>query len=138
MSPVLFVGSALLLIGIGGAIGSVARWAAGEYLPPLLVRIARPATEVEMRPWTTFMVNAVACFGAGIVVAKLGSATGGGEIIYLLLAVGIFGGMSTLAHAAADVIELVRRGTAAISLAYLMLTIGVSMAMLWGGLVVAS
>ncbi|MGY5765606.1 fluoride efflux transporter FluC [Brachybacterium sp. DNPG3] len=138
MNGTLLAVLAVLLIGVGGAIGSVVRWAAGEYLPSLLVRFARPATEVEMRPWTTFLVNAAACFGSGLVVAALGSATGGGQVLYLALSLGVLGGLSTLAHAAADVIELVRRGTAAISLAYLMLTIGVSMGMLWLGLWVAS
>jgi fluoride exporter len=127
-----------LLVGIGGAIGSVMRWALREYGTRWAARRSTGGDE-RAEPWLTFLANALACFLLGITVALLGSAAGGaGEMSYLLLAAGVCGGMSTLSTAAVDVVELIRRGKVAMSIAYFLLTIGTGMAMLWLGLVIAS
>ncbi|MGP9539913.1 fluoride efflux transporter FluC [Brachybacterium sp. AOP43-C2-M15] len=128
---------AVLLVGIGGGLGSVVRWGVRE----LSTRVAASRDSVraeQIRPWTTFVVNILACFVLGTVVARLGSATGSGELVYLTLAVGFCGGLSTLSTAALDIVELVRRGTFSVALAYLMLSTGSGMAALWLGLVLVS
>ena len=51
---------------------------------------------------------------------------------------GFCGGLSTLSTAAADIVEIVRRGAYSIALAYLMLSVGTGMGALWVGLVIAS
>ena len=73
-----------------------------------------------------------------MLVARFGAATGVGSYLYLLLATGICGGLSVLSTAAMDVMQLVRRGTASIALGYLLLSVGLSMALLWLGLVVGA
>lgn len=128
---------AALLVGIGSGLGTIARWGLRELASAAAA--SRAAGDGDrVRPWSTFGANLLACFLIGIVVAMFGSATGAGEFVYLLLAVGFCGGLSTLATAAFDVVELVRRTTFSLALAYLMLSIGGGMAALWLGLAIAS
>ena len=128
---------AALLVGIAGGLGTVARWGLGEL--GVRVMVAREAEAPErIRPWTTFGANVIACFLLGLVVARFGAATGPRELINLMLAVGFCGGLSTLSTAAFDIVELVRRTTFSLSLAYLLLSAGGGMASLWLGLVIAS
>src|SRR5699024_9410736 len=91
-----------------------------------------------MRPAATFLANILACFLLGLVVARIGSAGGAGELTYLALSVGFCGGLSTLSTAAFDIVDLVRRRTFSLALAYLLLSIGVGMAARWPGLCIAS
>lgn len=129
---------AALLVGLGGGVGSVLRWALREGAQRWIAAHGRPGRGEEIRPRATVAANSLACFLIGVVVAKLGSATGNGELFYLLLAVGFCGGLSTLSTAAQDIVDLVRRGTFSIALAYLMLSVGIGMGALWVGMVIAS
>lgn len=134
-APVLLL--AFLLIGVGGGLGAVARWALQTGGARLLA--ARGVEQGErLRPWLTFVVNVAACFLLGIVVAQLGSATGPAGLVYTMLGAGFCGGMSTMSTAALDLVTIVRRGDYSIALAYLLLTVGTGMGALWVGLVIAS
>lgn len=126
---------AAVLVGLGSGLGALARWGLRELLTRAAAARAAGGGD-RVRPWATFGANLLACFLTGIVVAQLGSATGAGEFVYLLLAVGFCGGMSTLSTAAFDIVELVRRTTFSMALAYLMLSAGCGMAALWLGLAV--
>lgn len=126
-----------LLVGAGCGLGSVARWGLLEGGKYLAARRGEGVREERVRPWATFTANLIACFLLGAIVVRLGSATGSGELVYLLLAAGFCGGLSTLATAALDVVDLVRQGTGSISLGYLLLSAGGGMAALWLGLMVA-
>lgn len=138
VGPVLL---AILLVGVGAGLGGAARWGISELGMHLDARRVaasgegRPAEQIL--PWMTFLANCLSCLVLGMVVALLGSATGAAEFAYLLLSAGFCGGLSTLSTAAADMVSLVRRGTTATGIGYLLLTIGVGMLMLWIGLVVA-
>lgn len=129
---------AVLLVAIGGAIGSLGRWAIAEYGRRLVIHHRSYGDAVRITPWLTFVANSIACFLLGIIVAMTGSASGTGELAYLLLAAGLCGGLSTMSTAALDVIELVRSGATAVAVGYLLLSIGVGMAMLWIGLVIGT
>lgn len=129
---------AVLLVGVGGALGSLGRWALAEYGRRVALRYGSRYDAVRLTPWLTFAANLLACFLLGVVVALLGSASGPAELAYLMLAVGVCGGLSTLSTAALDVIELVRGGATTVAVGYLFLSIGGGMGMLWLGLVIAS
>ncbi|MBB5830463.1 fluoride efflux transporter FluC [Brachybacterium aquaticum] len=136
MSPLAFLLGALV-IGIGGGLGAVSRWG----VQTLGVRVAAGRgleRDERVKPWMTFLVNVIACFLLGVVVARLGSATGPGGYFYAALGAGFCGGLSTLSTAAHDIVDMVRRGEYSIALAYLMLSAGVGMGALWVGLVIAT
>lgn len=128
---------AALLVGVGGGLGSLARWGLRESGLRLAERSGRAWIE-RIRPWTTVLANLLSCFLLGVVVARLGSAADSGELAYIALAIGFCGGLSTLSTAALDLVDLVRRTAYSIALAYLMLSVGSGMAALWLGLVLAS
>lgn len=128
----------ILLVGIGGGAGSALRWWLREAGMRLAARRMNQG-DVRLKPWLTLLANALACFLLGIAVARLGSAVSGvAEFAFLLVGVGFCGGMSTLSTAAMDVVDLIRRDSFAISVGYFLLTIGIGMAALWIGLVIAS
>ncbi|MDN5599664.1 MAG: fluoride efflux transporter FluC [Brachybacterium sp.] len=129
---------AALLVGVGGGLGSVVRWGIRVLGLRLIAAGGWDRWSEETRPGTTVLANILACFLLGIVVARLGSAGGNVELVYLMLAVGFCGGLSTLSTAASDIVELVRRPTFSLALAYLLLSAGTGMAALWLGLVLAS
>lgn len=133
----------LLAVALGGAGGAVARWGIAEVMQRRSARqrqggSARPATGLEIVPWPTFVANVLACFLLGILVMRLGAVAGVLQNIYLLLGVGLCGAMSTVSAAALDVVTLVRRGAIVLALAYVLLTMGMSMAALWLGLVLGA
>ena len=99
----------MLLVGVGGGLGSVMRWGLRELGLRLVAAQDKEHLSSTVRPGTTVVANILACFLLGLVVARLGSAGGTAEFFYLMLAVGFCGGLSTMSTAAFDVVELVRR-----------------------------
>jgi len=128
----------MVLVGIGGGAGSALRWWLREAGMRLAARRMNQG-DVRLKPWLTLLANALACFLLGIAVARLGSAVSGvAEFSFLLVGIGFCGGLSTLSTAAMDVVDLIRRDSFAISVGYFLLSIGLGMAALWIGLVIAS
>ncbi|AXK45989.1 fluoride efflux transporter FluC [Brachybacterium saurashtrense] len=128
---------AALLVGIGGGLGAATRWGITQLAERAGASWRPPVSEL-VRPGATVVANFLACFLLGVIVARIGSAGGAGEYGYLMLSVGFCGGLSTLSSAAFDIVSLVRRRSFSLALAYLLLSIGGGMAVLWLGLVIAS
>ncbi|MCG7310039.1 CrcB family protein [Brachybacterium sp. ACRRE] len=127
----------VLVVGAGCGIGAAARWAVRESFSRALDRRESPSILLEVVPWPTMIANVVACFLLGIVVTRIGAEpTGGVRYLFLLLGAGVCGGLSTLAGAALDAVQLARRGTPVISVGYLLVTAALGMAALWLGVLV--
>jgi CrcB protein len=70
----------IIYVALGGAIGAVLRyWVSGLSLNTSI-------------PWGTITANLIACFILGVVVTKYSD---GDKSLYLLIAVGLCGGLST-------------------------------------------
>lgn len=124
----------LLAVAIGGGAGSALRWGVAH-----LWATRGPHREGRGIPWPTFAVNALACFILGLVVTWFGTpGQTDAHVLYLLLATGFCGGLSTLSTFALEVVDLLRGGAPVLSLAYLMLSAGTGMIALWLGLVLAA
>jgi len=98
----------LLLVAVGGALGSVARYGVGKLIGP-------QATTVV--PWQTFLVNATGAFLIGLLLvaaARLGWPAWWRP----LLAVGILGGYTTFSTFALETVEMALRGSYALAAAY--------------------
>lgn len=94
-----------LLVGIGGMIGSMARYAASLLLPALSF------------PLATFVVNILGCLIIGIVFGY----TQQGNInpaLRLLLATGICGGFTTFSTFSAETLLLLRDGNILLAMLY--------------------
>ncbi|WP_375397445.1 fluoride efflux transporter CrcB [uncultured Sphingomonas sp.] len=115
----------LLLVMIGGAIGSAARYLTGR----LLLGWLGPAW-----PWAgTLAVNLVGGFLMGLLAGLLARG-GGSEPARLLLGVGVLGGFTTFSAFSLDTMTLIERGMAGPAITYALVSVAGSIAALFAGL----
>lgn len=115
----------LLLVAIGGAIGSVCRYLVGVGAGRLL--------GAEF-PYGTMIVNITGSFVMGLFIEMLTAKFNGSEPLRLFVAVGILGGFTTLSSFSLDSIALFERGAIAASAVYVGASIVLSLAALVAGL----
>ena len=119
--------NSLLLVMLGGALGSGARHLTGR---------ATLAAFGPDFPAGTLSVNIVGGLLMGLLAGVL-SRSGGNEPWRLLLGVGVLGGFTTFSSFSLDVVTLVERGQPGVALGYLLLSVIGSIAALVAGLAVA-
>ena len=114
----------LLLVMLGGAIGSGARHLVGR---------ATLAWFGPDYPWGTLSVNLIGGMAMGLLVGTL-SRTGGSEQVRLLLAVGVLGGFTTFSAFSLDTIVMIERGQMLAASGYVLASVIGSIAALAVGL----
>lgn len=98
---------AWLYVALGGAAGSLLRFAVGQALGP-----ARPGAF----PWHTFAVNVAGSLVLGLVVAV--TARGDAHHLRALLAVGFCGGLTTFSTFGYETVGLLQARAYGVALAY--------------------
>lgn len=118
----------ILLVGIGGAIGSIAR-----YLSGVLVGRVWPTTF----PLATMLVNISGSLVMGLFIGWLARTTPAWQAdARLFVAVGVLGGFTTLSSFSLDTVVLLERGEVGQAALYVGGSVIVSIAALFVGLVV--
>ncbi|MDP6214835.1 MAG: fluoride efflux transporter CrcB [Acidimicrobiales bacterium] len=99
------------LVGLGGAVGSIARWAISEMIP---------LEQDGHMPWATITVNLLGAFllGALMTLAALSEIESG---TVLLVGTGLLGGFTTMSTFGFETMRLVQSGSTTIAAAYVML-----------------
>ena len=115
----------ILLVAIGGAVGSVARHLVGV----ASLRLFGPAF-----PFGTLIVNLVGAFVMGIFVELLARRFGASNDLRLLIATGVLGGFTTFSSFALDTAVLWERGEVISSFVYVATTLVLGLAALFLGL----
>ena len=116
----------LLFVGLGGAVGAMARYGLGRALP------------VSGFPWPTFLANSLGGLLMGLLVGWLGlRANAGGETLRLLLGVGLLGGFTTFSAFSLETVEMIERRDWALAMGYVAGSVIVSVAALLIGLMIA-
>jgi CrcB protein len=118
----------ILLVGLGGAVGSVARYLAGL----AIIRLLGPGF-----PFNTLLVNVVGSFAMGLVIAllvKYDPVVAHATELRLFVAVGLLGGFTTFSSFSADVAALWERGVHAEAALYVAASVALSIAGLFLGL----
>lgn len=117
------------LVAIGGAIGSVLRWA---------VIVLAGARFGAAFPWGTMIVNVVGSFVIGV-VAELatGPIAGVSPAVRLFLATGICGGFTTFSTYALDTLTLTRDGGGIQALVYIIASVAFGLVAVYLGVVAA-
>lgn len=115
----------LLLVGLGGFAGSVARYRLGGWLLHL--------TAQERFPWSTFAVNVAGCLLAGLLAGLAEKHALFGPDARLLLFTGLLGGFTTFSAFGLDALFLLRRGDLATALLYAGGSVVVGLAAAWVG-----
>jgi len=97
----------LLLVGLGGALGAMARHALGAWLQRLTAPVASGF------PVSILLINVLGCLGAGAIagLAMRGAAISADTRLFLL--VGVLGGFTTFSAFGLELVALLRRGETA-------------------------
>jgi CrcB protein len=115
-----------LLVALGGAIGSLLRYAVG---------LAALASFGPAFPWGTLIVNVVGCFVIGLVTNLAMTSTWGvSPTVRLFLAVGLCGGFTTFSSFGLEAVQLGRIGQLGASFAYVAASLLVGIAAVWAGI----
>ncbi|MEJ8308961.1 fluoride efflux transporter CrcB [Agrobacterium larrymoorei] len=117
--------SNILLVAVGGAIGSVARYLVGLWA----TRLAGPHF-----PWGTLTVNVVGAFAIGLLVEMVARRFDASTEMRAFIVTGILGGFTTWSSFTLDTMVLFERGEIGLSALYLLASLLVSFAAIFAGL----
>lgn len=120
----------LLLVAIGGALGSMARYGVGLGAARLF-----PASTW---PWGTLTVNVVGGLVMGLLVGWMGLRAGSGqETVRVFAAVGVLGGFTTFSAFSLETALMIERREYGLAGAYVLLSVVLAVAALMAGLMLA-
>jgi len=120
--------NAVILVGIGGALGSIARYGSG-----VLVGRIWPTTF----PLATMLVNIAGSLAMGLFIGWLARTTPAWQAdARLFVAIGVLGGFTTLSSFSLDTVSLIERGEWGQALLYVLLSVVISVAALFAGLLI--
>ena len=115
----------ILLVAIGGAIGSVARYLAG---------LATLRWFGPNFPWGTLAVNIVGGLAIGIFAELLARRFDGSSELRLFVVTGILGGFTTFSAFSLEVATMAERGDYLAALTYVLASVIISVAAVFAGL----
>lgn len=119
----------ILLVGIGGALGSISRYLLGTWIQAL-------SRSIDF-PYGTLIVNLLGCFLIGL-LSQLAEARGAfTSETRAFLFIGILGGFTTFSSFGNDTINLLRAGAAFNALANIGANVILGLVLVWLGRVVA-
>lgn len=110
-------GQTALLVGLGGALGTLLRWAIGlgaERWPEF--------------PWGTLAANAIGSFGLGVIAISLEGKRVLGVEARVVLGTGVMGGFTTYSTFNLETLRLIERGDHARAAAYVIVTLALCIA----------
>lgn len=116
----------LLLVGLGGFAGAVARYLLGGWM-------LHHAMAAKF-PWSTFTVNLLGCLLMGLLSGFIERLEWFTPQIRLLLLTGLLGGFTTFSAFGFETVYLLRRGEVWIAAAYVLASVLVCVGALWIGL----
>jgi CrcB protein len=117
--------SAFVWVGLGGFLGSMARYA---------VALALAAPEPGRFPFATFSVNLAGCLLIGLLAGIFGRTQDVPEAVRLFLVTGILGGFTTFSAFGLESLQLLRRGDHGLVLLYVAGSVVGGLAAVWLGL----
>lgn len=118
----------ILLIGLGGALGSIMRYGVSEGF-----RVVGPANF----PWGTLTVNIAGCFVIGVLMAVFAGPIALREDLKLCILVGVLGGFTTFSAFARETLAMVHEQRYWPAAVYVLLSNCLGMAAVWFGHFVA-
>lgn len=115
----------VLWVGLGGAVGSMARY---------LVSYVTANQFTNSFPLATFLVNSIGCFLVGMLYGLLPDDSGVQQQYKLLLITGFCGGFTTFSAFALENMKLLNSGNVMLPVVYTGLSIVVGFASVWLGI----
>ena len=115
----------ILIVGFGGAIGSILRYKLGGF--------ALHHTQSWDFPVSTFSVNVIGCFVIGLLAALVEHHDFFSPPVRLLLFTGLLGGFTTFSAFGYETVFLLRRGLLSIAGGYVVLSVVCGLVAVLGG-----
>ncbi len=115
----------VLLVGLGGMVGSVARYLISGRVQVLID---------SAFPLGTMVVNVAGSFALGLILALSLERGMLGVDLRLLLAVGFCGGFTTMSTFSFEALSLLQQGLTGLALGYVAATLGVCLLATWCGI----
>lgn len=113
----------ILMVGLGGFVGSALRYAISFLMAPLVV-----ATSF---PWATLSVNLLGSLAIGVVLAM-----GTSGSFYFFCVAGLCGGFTTFSTLSLELFEMIRAGETTMAVIYLLLSICIGVVAVWAGFMI--
>ena len=101
----------VLLLALGGAMGTIARYGTGLWINRTL--------EQPLFPWGTFAINLTGCLAVGLFAAFVAPTGLSTDRRMMFLIVGVLGGYTTFSGFALEVFRMIENGKAAQAIVYL-------------------
>jgi fluoride exporter len=114
----------LLVIAVGGALGSLARWGLGEAF----------ASGRDGFPWATFLENVSGGFALGVLMVLVIDVWSPSRYVRPFFGVGVLGGYTTFSTYLLDTRNLIAADRAPLAAVYLFGTLAVGLAGVWVGI----
>ena len=112
-------------IALGGALGSMARYATGVYVGRWLG---------SAFPWSTLLINILGSFLIGVFAESFALQWDTSQSTRAFLIVGICGGYTTFSTFSLDIVTLLNRGEASLALTYVLASVVIGLGGLYAGL----
>ncbi len=103
----------LLLIFIGGGLGSLARFGISKWLNP----------PVGGFPWGTLAANTLACLVLGLVAVLISQKSGISKELQAMILIGFCGGFSTFSTFSMETLRMIQNGQWLMATAYVFLSL---------------
>lgn len=116
----------LLLVGLGGFLGAVARYKLGGLVLHVTVQ--------GRFPFSTLTVNVLGCLVVGVLAGMAERYHAFGPDTRLFLFTGLLGGFTTFSAFGLEAVHLLRRGDVALAMVYAGASVTLGIAAVWLGL----
>lgn len=111
---------AMLIVGLGGLVGSVARYKLGGWVLHL--------TSLEKFPWSTFTVNVLGCFAVGLLAGLVEKLEWFAPDTRLFLFTGLLGGFTTFSAFGLETWLLLQSGREGAAVSYALASVALGVA----------
>jgi fluoride exporter len=114
----------LIVVAVGGALGSLARWGIGHLIP----------WSVDRFPWATFVENVSGSLALGTLMVLVLDVWPPSRYVRPFLGVGVLGGYTTFSTYALETRDLLAAGHPATAMAYLLASLVGGLLAVWLGM----
>ena len=123
----------LLLVFLGGGIGSVLRYSTGLLIGRLTPPQADTPHWLSMYPAATLLVNLIGCGLIGFAWGMLGKPEEGTELVRVALVVGVLGGFTTFSAFGWETLDLMNDGRVGTAMVYVLVSVLIGIFAAWSG-----
>ncbi len=123
----------LVLVFLGGGVGSMLRYSTGLLIGRLTPKDANPPHWLAMYPASTLLVNLIGCTLIGFAWGILGDPEDGNGLLHTALIVGLLGGFTTFSSFGWETLELINNGKMGPAFFYVLVSVSVGLLGAWGG-----